>query len=64
MLIGYMKNKLILALMADNPDERDYLIDTIIQTAARRTIPIRPGRSFPRERKHRSRHSNNRKSAI
>jgi len=64
LLISYMKNNLIMALMADTPEEIDYYIDKIIQSAARHTIPIRPGRSFPRTAKHRSKHPNNRKSAL
>lgn len=67
MLIAYMKKYLILgllALLSGNTEMSDFYIDKIIQSASRRTIPIRPGRSFERVRKHRSRHPNNRKRAI
>jgi len=67
MLIAYMKKYLVLALFAllkGKPETSDFYIDKIIQLASRRTIPIRPGRSFERVRKHRSRHPNNRKKTI
>jgi len=64
LLIGYMKDKLILALLAGSLEERAYYIESIIRSAARYPIPVRTGRSCPRVTKHRAKHPNNRKRAI
>ena len=67
MLIAYMKKYLVLALFAllsGNTEISNLYIDKIIQSASCQTIPIRPGRSYDRTRKHHSRHPNNRKRAI
>ena len=64
MLIYFMKNNLIMAMLQDCPEKSKYYIDKIIQSASKHTVPIRPGRSYPRTVKHRSRHPNNRKCAL
>jgi len=67
MLIAYMKKYLILAMLAQLIGDSalsDSYIDQMIKCASRRTIPVRPGRSFDRVRKHNSRHPNNRKKTI
>jgi len=64
LLIAQMKNRLICALLAVCPEESSRIIDDIVNKASRRTIPIRPGRSFPRIVRHRSKFSKCRKRAI
>lgn len=48
MLIGKLKNKLILALICDNSFERQEILDEIIEKASRHRTPLRPNRHFDR----------------
>jgi len=64
LLVGDLKDKLIIAMLESNPIVRAKLILDIIQEAARNKIPLRPGRSFPRKRKHSKRFHNSGKSAL
>jgi len=52
LLIGKLKDKLILALLESDPLVQAQMINAIIQQAARHPIPICPGRHFPHLRKH------------
>ena len=64
MLIGILKDDLIVALLDTNPRSQSRKINAIIREAARYSVPIRPGRSFPRKRKHSNRFHRSKKSAL
>jgi hypothetical protein len=48
MIVGHLKNKLVLALIQSNPDLRQHLFDQVILTLTRYKVPIRHGRHFDR----------------
>lgn len=47
-LIGKLKDKLILMLLEDNTGKRSKILDGIMQEIVRNTVPIRPGRQNER----------------
>ena len=55
LLIGLLKDKLVIALLETRPRVQAKLIHKIVIQAALNTIPIRPGRQFPRKPKHHKR---------
>jgi len=63
-LIGTLKDKLALALLETKPHAQARKVSAIIRQAARHTVPIKPGRSFPRKRKSFKRFRNSGKSAL
>jgi hypothetical protein len=63
-LIGLLKDKLVMALLEPNPLVQANMIRKIVNEAATRTIPIRPGRKFPRKRKHNKRFHMSGKSVL
>jgi hypothetical protein len=48
--IGVFKNKLIIALTLDDAKRRANAVGDIINSLSKKCIPIRPGRSFPRNK--------------
>ena len=55
LLIGLLKDKLVIALLETRPRVQARLINNIVVQAALNKIPIRPDRHFPRKRKHHKR---------
>ncbi|WP_019415550.1 IS4 family transposase [Paenisporosarcina sp. TG20] len=47
-LIGKLKNSLILMLLEGHPKKREAIFHRIMKEISRNKVPIRPGRSFPR----------------
>lgn len=47
-LIGKLKNSLIRMLLEDHPNKREAIFYGIMQEISRNKVPIRPGRSYPR----------------
>jgi hypothetical protein len=54
-LIGTLKDKLVLMMLEPNPRKRDKIYKKIIDTISRNCVPIRNGRSNPRIKKKSSR---------
>jgi len=54
-LIGILKDKLVMALLETRPRVQKKKVTAIIREATRFTVPIRPGRSSPRKRRHNKR---------
>jgi hypothetical protein len=48
-LIGKLKNHLVLMLLMDDADARTALFNKVVAEIARNKVPIRPGRAFPRK---------------
>jgi len=48
-LIGKLKDSLILMLMEDSPWKRSRMLNKIMKEITKNTVPIRPGRSNPRK---------------
>lgn len=48
LLIGKLKNKLILIILNDNPDQRKLLLDKLIEQISAHKVPVVPGRYFDR----------------
>lgn len=48
-LIGILKDRLVLALVQDSPNEQAVIIDSILEEIKRYVVPIRPDRSTPRK---------------
>lgn len=48
MLIGKLKDQIVLAFIANDPLEREQILKNVIHKAARYRTPIRPGRHFER----------------
>ena len=63
-LIGILKDKLVIALLDPRPRAQSRKVNAIIARAARYSIPIRPDRSFPHERKHSKRFCSSGKSVL
>lgn len=53
-LIGKLKDSMILMLLEDHPKRREAIFQRIMHEISRNTVPIRPGRSFPRNMKLKS----------
>jgi len=49
-LIGKLKDSMVLMLLEDNPEKRSKMYNLIIQEISRYTVPIRPGRSNIRKK--------------
>jgi hypothetical protein len=61
--IGVFKNKLILALLIDDAAKRAKAVTDIINSLVKKIVPVRPGRSVPRNKHPRkSRFHYNKKS--
>lgn len=63
-LIGILKDKLVVALLETNPRVQSKLINKIIKEAVLYTVPVRPGRSSLRKRKHGKKFNMARKSVL
>lgn len=64
-LIGKLKDRLILLLLEPNEQERLAMFNRIIEEIARNSVPIRPGRHFKRIKKTtRDRYPMNQKKAL
>lgn len=65
MLIGNLKDKLMLLFIEENPRKRNRLYKEIIDEVSKRRIPIRPGRQYARiEKSRRNKYSLNRKDCL
>lgn len=64
LLIGLLKDKLILALLEQNPRVQARKVNAILKDAVRHTVPIRPDRHFPRIRRHSKRFHLSGKSSL
>jgi hypothetical protein len=53
-LIGKLKDNLVLMLLEDNPRKRSKMLSRIIEEISHNCIPIRPGRKYPRNMSVRS----------
>lgn len=49
-LIGKLKDSMVLMLLEDNPEKRNKMFKTIMTEISRNIVPIRPGRTFPRRK--------------
>lgn len=63
-LIGLLKDKLVIALLETKPRKQAMLINKIIKEATSYTLPVRPGRSSTRKRKHTKKFHMSRKSVL
>jgi len=64
-LIGKLKDNFVMALLEDNTEKRQKMIDKIMSELKKSTIPIRPGRSFKRNLElKRNRYSLNTKKCL
>jgi hypothetical protein len=63
-LIGILKDKLVIALLDTRPRAQARKVNAIVAQAARRTVPIRPDRQFPRLCKHSKRFCSSAKTAL
>jgi len=62
-LIGVLKDRLVLALIQDTPKEQAEMIESILDEIRRHTVPIKPGRSTPRNKSSKTRkHQHNQKA--
>ena len=48
-LIGKMKDSLVLMLLADNSEKRNAMFQSIMQEITKNMVPVRPGRSYIRK---------------
>jgi len=64
LLIGNLKDKLIIAILDPRPKAQARKVNAIIKEAVRHTIPIRPDRHFSRVTKHSKRFNSSRKSSL
>lgn len=51
-LIGKLKDTMVLMLLEDNPDKRKAIFHEIMEEISQNVVPIRPGRSNPRKEGH------------
>jgi hypothetical protein len=51
LLIGKLKNSLVLMMLEENPRKRTKMLNMIMTDISRNVIPIRPGRNKPRKKK-------------
>jgi hypothetical protein len=51
-LVGVLKEKLIKMLLENNSRKRNKIFKGIIDRITRSTVPVRPGRHFPRNKKN------------
>ena len=49
-LIGNLKNTLVLMLLEEDPEKRTKIFTKIMNKISRNTVPIRPGRSYERKK--------------
>lgn len=63
-LVGILKDRLVIALLEPRPRAQARKINNIIQEAAQYKIPVRPDRHFPRKRKNMKRFHNSGKSSL
>ncbi len=64
-LIGKLKDKMVLMLVEDNPEKRKAMYHEIMEEISRNVVPIRPGRSNVRRKGlSANRHPVNRKSSL
>ena len=64
MLIGLLKDKLILMLLCPDPNQRQRIFDGVIAEASRFKTEVRPGRHFDRPKDAHHRRRIRRKSVI
>ena len=64
-LIGKLKDSMVLMLLEDNSEKRLKMFNSIMQEISRNTIPIRPGRSNIRKMGHKAnKHPMNQKRCL
>jgi hypothetical protein len=51
-LIGNLRNFLVQAFLEDNPRRRQQMVDAVLTQISRNIIPVRPGRTYSRTRRH------------
>jgi hypothetical protein len=51
-LIGKLKDKMVIMLLEDDPIKRERIFEDIIQKITKNLVPIRPGRHFSHHKKH------------
>lgn len=65
MLIGKLKDSLVLMLLEDNPEKRKVMLHEIMEQISKNVVPIRPGRSNIRTNGQRAnKHAVNTKSCL
>ena len=64
MLIGLLKNKLILMLLCPDPLQRSHMFEYILQEASRYKTQIRPNRHFDRPKDSHHRRKLRRKNVL
>lgn len=57
-LIGKLKDNLVLVLLEDDPGKRTYMFEKVMEELSRNVVPIRPGRSNLRKDGRRSSNKN------
>ena len=63
-LIGKLKNNLVLALLEPNPNKRDRALKKVLAEISKNRTPIRPDRQFERKIPRKKRFFMNKKSAL
>ena len=63
-LIGKLKDHLVLALLEPDPNKRERAMKKVLAVIAKNRTPIRPGRKFERKTPRKKRFYMNKKSAL
>lgn len=63
-LIGKLKDSLVLVLLEDSPRKRSKMLAKIMQEISRNTVPIRPGRNNQRKKGGSNKHPINQKTCL
>ena len=63
-LIGKLKDNLVLALLESNPDKRDRALKKVLAEISKNRTPVRPDRQFERKVPRKKRFFMNKKSAL
>ena len=63
-LVGKLRTRLIDMVLTDDPHHRAHLHETFLAEIQRHVVPVIPGRSYRRKRKHSNRYSNTKKRSL
>ena len=65
MAVGFFKKSLILIMLEENFDKQSQLLDTMVNKIKKHLIPIRKGRTYPRDKnKHQNKYSITKRKAF
>jgi len=64
MLIGKLKDSLVLMLLEDDPKKRETMLYKVMGEISKNIVPVRPGRSSPRKKSRSNKYSANSKRCL